>query len=306
MEVDALMKLMELKKSIQLGQAPSDFMVFVCQENFFLADQYIEAICAIRGHVVNSIKSLSELTSALSLVFCYNESTNVLKTDVFDEAAEDYSVYENAIVVCSKIDKKLKSALSDYVIDVPALKEWQIKDYMSVVCPGLDDAGIDWLYEAREHDIYGIDSELAKISLFPIPAQNEMLARLRFEPGSYLYAVSNFELADAIVANNRAALLDFALHEDYLNVEPLGIVALALAKAKNILFITQNSGKTPADLGISDKQFNYLKRSYACFSLNRLQRLVSFLSAIDLRLKNGLLDMPKKLLLDYIISNTLA
>ena len=122
----------------------------------------------------------------------------------------------------------------------------------------------------------------------------------------YLYAISNYDIADALVAGDKPTLLDFVIHKDYLNVEPLAIVALALAKVKNILLATQNSGKTAAELGMSDKQFGFLKRNYSKFPQERLHTLIRFLSNIDYKLKNGLLDMPKSLQLDYIISNMLG
>lgn len=300
------MTLMDLKNDIEQEKVTSDLIIFVCPENNFLADQYIEAICALRGHAINRIKSLSELTSALSLVMNYDAYTNVLKTDVFEEIVDDYTIFENVIVVCEKLDKKLKTILADYIITVPTLKDWQVKSYINTVCPGLTDQDINWLYEAKLHDIYGIDTELNKIKLFPKIEQSEILSRIRFEKGSYLYAITNFELADALVLNDKAFLLNFMLHKDYLNVEPLSIVGLALAKAKSILLVTQNSGKSAAEIGISDKQYNFLKGKFSGFSLSKLQYLIKFLSSIDYKLKSGLLDMPKTLQLEYIISNMIS
>jgi len=298
------MKLMELKDMIQKESVPSDLIVFVCPENTFLADQYTAAICELRNHTPNSIQSLSELDSALSLVIGYSSYTNVLKTDVFEESFEDYSMFENVIIICNKIDKKLKAVLSDYVIEIPKLVDWQVKDYMKVICPGLTKEDIDWLYAVKEKNIYGITTELDKLALFSIPEQKEVLTKLRYEPDSYLYTADIYGLTDAILDNNKQYLFDFLSHDTYVNIEALSLTGLLRYNIKNILFSTQELGKhTPSEFGISNtKRYERYRSSY---NLKRLQYLIKFLSSIDYKLKNGLLDMSKDKQLEYIILNTI-
>ena len=101
------MDLPTFKANILKGQAPTQLVVLLCAENFFIADQYINTLCTKTGKEKNIINSIVEQNSAMSLVLDYADTINVLKTETFDELAEDYSVFENTIIVCNKIDKKI-------------------------------------------------------------------------------------------------------------------------------------------------------------------------------------------------------
>jgi hypothetical protein len=233
------------------------------------------------------------------------DELNVLKVETFEEALLDYSGLTNTVVICEKIDKKIKAMVDDYVIAIPKLTDWQIKSYMKLICQDLDQDEIDWLYNACNGDIYKIINEIDKVNLFPsIPERKKALSELRFGPGSDLYSVSLFDLADAIICNNKPFILEFLRHEN-LNFDLLSIVGAMLQKVKNIILVTQNSGKKATEIGISDGYFFRLKKDWGGFPLQRLQMLLQFLSGIDLKLKSGLLDMSKEAQIDYLIANTI-
>ena len=81
------------------------------------------------------------------------------------------------------------------------------------------------------------------------------------------------------------------------------MASIALKKAKDILFVTKNSNKSPTEIGLTPKQFGPISRIYAGFPEDRLKELIKFLSEIDLRVRTGALDMPKDNLVDYLITN---
>ena len=160
------MKLTELKSRLESKSIDSRFMVFVCDGDYFLANQYLDEICRVRNKTACPISSVHDSEDS---AFALQEDSGmlyVLKTDVFSEVAADYSMFEDVVVVCDKIDQKLSDALGDSVVVFPKLQEWQIKDYMAVLCPGLEASQIDWLYEATAGDIYQIKNELDKVALF--------------------------------------------------------------------------------------------------------------------------------------------
>ena len=300
------MTLIELKKCIEARNVPDDFIVFLCSDNSFIADQYIDAICDANNLTKNRVASLQEQASALSLVMGRTDELNVLKVETFDEALLDYSGLTNTVVVCEKIDKKIKALVDDYVIAIPKLVDWQVKSYAKHVCQDLDQDEIDWLYAACGGDVYRIVNEIDKINLFPsIPERKNVLSELRFGKGSDLYAVSVFDLADAIIRDNKPFVMEFLRHED-VGFDLLSIVGATLQKVKNIILVTQNSGKKASEIGISDGYFYRLKKDWSGFPLQRLQSLLRFLSGVDLKLKSGLLDMPKEAQIDYLIANTIV
>ena len=294
------MDLQTFKADVLSGQAPTQLVVLLCAENFFIADQYINTLCAKTGKEKKLVNSIFEQDSAQSLIFDYTETVNVLKTEVFEEIAEDYSVFENTIIICNKLDKKLESALADYIIKIPALKDWQVFDYIKQVCPELDDLEVKWLYNAAGKNIYKIESELDKILLFHSKERKKALACIRFSQDSDLYNLSIFELCDAIIYNIKDVLVEYFRHRSVANFELMSLVGALLPKIRNLMLV-KYAGKKAVDLGISDGQYYYLTKD-PYIPLERLQNLLQTVSNIDLQLKSGLLDIPKDAQIDYVIS----
>ena len=294
------MDLPTFKANILKGQAPTQLVVLLCAENFFIADQYINTLCMKTGKEKNIINSIFEQNSAMSLVLDYADTINVLKTETFDELAEDYSVFENTIIVCNKIDKKIEPILADYIIKIPVLKDWQVFDYIKQVCPELDDLEVKWLYNAAGKNIYKIESELDKILLFPPKERKKVLACLRFSQDSDLYNLSIFELCDAIIYNRKDILVEYLRHRTVTNFELMSLVGVLLPKIRNLVFV-KCAGKTAKDIGISDGQYYYLTKD-PYLPLERLQNLLQTVSNIDLQVKSGLLDISIDAQLDYVIS----
>lgn len=294
------MDLQTFKANILNGQAPTQLVVLLCAENFFIADQYINTLCAKTGKEKKIVNSIFEQESALSLVFDYTETINVLKTETFSEIAEDYSIFENTIIVCNKIEKKLESVLADYIIKIPVLKDWQVLDYIKQVCPELDDLEAKWLYNAAGKNIYKIESELDKVLLFHPKERKKALTCMRFSKDSDLFNLSIFELCDAIIYNRKDILVEYLRHRMVVNFELLSLVGVLLPKIRNLILV-KFAGKTAAEIGISDGQYYYLTKD-PYLPLERLQGLLQIVSNIDLQLKSGLLDISKDAQIDYVIS----
>ena len=202
------------------------------------------------------------------------------------------------------MDKKVKPLVEDYIIEIAKLADWQTKSYIKLICPVLNDDELDWLYQATNGDIYKMINEVDKIKLFPAPEQRSVLDAIRFSPDSDLYSVSIFDLADAIIRNNKPFVLDFLMHKN-INFDLMQIVGATLQKVKNIILVTQNSGKTASEIGINDKYMYRLRKDWNGFPESRLKALLEFLSSIDLKLKTGSLDMSKEAQMDYFIANTM-
>lgn len=294
------MELSKFKENILNGQLPSQLVILVCPENFFIADQYINTLCDKTGKEKKIINSIFEQDSALALVFDYTETINVLKTEIFSEIAEDYSVFENTIIVCNKIDKKLESLLADYIIKVPALKDWQVIDYIKQVCPELDDLEAKWLYSAANKDIYKITSELDKVALFHQKDRKKALACLRFGKDSDLFNLSIFDLCDGIIYNRKNILSEYMKHKSIANFELMALVGALLPRIKNLLLV-KHANKTAAEIGISEGQYYYITKD-PFIPLERLQTLLNVVSNIDYQLKSGLLDIKKEYQIDYLIA----
>ena len=317
------MELKELKKYLEAGVAPRNLIIFIKNsiDDSFLINQYIKAICDTNNLLRRNIQSLTEENSALGFVMDYTDDLKVLTVDTFEEFLDSYDDIEDTIVICNKIDKKIKSLVADYVIEIPALKDWQIKAYMKMLVPTLSDENIDWLYAAADKNIYRIINELDKLALFNPAEQKVIFDELKYEPGTDLVAVpddrnklsklNTFIVANAVFDGKKTILLELLKHKDTADVDFLGLVSNILTKAKQMLLILKKEKDITAEtLGCSPKQFGFIlnacNNEYAHFPISYLQYLISFLSEIDLKLKSGLLDMSKEAKLDYLITRLTA
>jgi hypothetical protein len=304
------MDIMELKKEIIDRSLNDDLLVFVCPENTFLAESYIDEICAFKNLTKRQIATLSETTeSALSLVLDYSADMNMLRVETFDELADDYSAFKNCVVLCEKVDKVILEKVKDYVVQIPKLIDWQIKDYIKAICPALPDSDVDWLYAASGKNIYKIDNELRKLRLLKPEEQSKELKNVcsdMFVHGQV------FDLVDALVKNDVMKALDFLRHaNDYNNLDPIGLTTLMLTKFRNILFVCYKSGVDVSALGLSKGALWYLRNDGRTVPFSRVEKAIRFLSNIDSRLKSNpsSLDFSgnrQSALLEYVVLGTLA
>ena len=108
------MTLVELKNYITSGIVPRDFLIIIDKDNKFLARQYITAIGDLATGGLNKISSIYEpFQSSITLLTAPEDCINVLTVDTFDERAEDYSQFENTIVICEQIDKTISKVVED-------------------------------------------------------------------------------------------------------------------------------------------------------------------------------------------------
>lgn len=298
------MTLMELKEHITNNRVPTDFMIFVNKDNTFLASQYIKELSRLAEGGVNKISSIYEpQQSSLFLLTAPDGVLNILTVDTFDERAEDYSQFENTIVVCEQVDKTIAKCVEDYIIKFPKLEEWQIFDYAKTLCPHVDDEDLLWLVKATDNDIERVSNELAKVTLFNKEEQKAVFAALRFEAQTDLYKVDLFAIVNAVVEGDMQVLFDFIKHNGYESLEPVVLANRALTSLKNIILVSQNPTLTAEECGVSAGQYKFLKYKYRSLNINAVRQKIKFLSNFDLMLKTSQLELSKRDMLNYLISN---
>ena len=256
------MTLMDLKNSITNKIVPSDFMIFVSKDNPFLATQYAKALGELAIGGVNKINSIYEpQQSSLMLLTSSTEALNILTVDVFDERSEDYSQFENTIVICEQIDKSIAKNVENYVIKFPKLEEWQLCDYAKTLCPNIDEEDITWLVKASDNSIERINNELEKVALFNKHEQKEVFSSIRFDPQSDLYNADLFAIVNALVLGDLGTLFEFIKHNGCNIHEPVMLANRAFSSLKNIILVTQNYNLNYVDLEMSEKQYKFIKNN---------------------------------------------
>ena len=298
------MTLIELKNYITNKIAPTDFMIFVNKDSSFLASQYLQAIGGLFDNGIRKVSSIYEpQQSSLSLLAVPEGTLNVVTVETFDERAEDYSQFENTIVVCEQVDKSIAKSLEDYIIKFPKLEEWQILDYAKTLCPEVDEADLLWLIQAADYNIERVLNELEKVALFSKEDQKAVFASIRFDPQTDLFKTDLFTIVNALVEGDFTVLFDFIRRNGYEALEPVMLANRALTSLKNIILISQNPGITAEDCGVSGGQFRFLKYKYTSLNVEAVKNKIKFLTNFDLDLKTSRLDLPKRDMLNYLISN---
>ena len=298
------MTLIDLKNFINNKIVPSDFMIFVSKDCPFLANQYVKALGELSVGGINKIKSIYEpQQSSIMLLTTSTEALNVLITDTFDERSEDYTQFENTIVVCDQISKDIAKSVEKYTIEFPKLADWQLFDYAKTICPVIDNEDIQWLVKVTDCDIDRVINELAKVSLFSKADQKEVFAAIRFDPQSDLYKADLFDIVNALVLGDSAVLYDFIKHDGYELHEPVVLANRTLSSLKNIILIVKNPQLTAVELGVSPGQFNFIKSRYRSLNVEAVKHKIKFLSNFDLLLKTSQLELDKRDMLSYLISN---
>jgi hypothetical protein len=297
------MTLRELKTSIQTQNIPDTFMIFLCADNYFLANQYIQAICDIKQLEKHVAESIFEQESALSLVMGFENDLRVIYTDVFEEASQDYSRFENTIVVCNKIDKKLEKLVAEFVINIPVLQAWQVKSYIRQQCPDITEQAVEDIMKATRGEINRVDNLISKVKLFEPYLQNQLVFELVQEPGTFYFdyaEMDDFKLTDAILRNNREEVKKCIRAGRLTGPEFLSYAGRLLNKVKSII-LAEHTNLPGSEFGITDKQCNFMRFNRSSFTIPELQAKLDTLSSLDLKLKSGLLDMDSDCQMSYLL-----
>ena len=298
------MTLIDLKNFINNKIVPSDFMIFVNKECPFLANQYVKALGELSIGGINKINSIYEpQQSSIMLLASPTEALNVLYTETFDERSEDYTQFENTIVVCEQVSKDIAKNVEKHVIKFPKLSDWQLCDYAKTICPIIDDEDIKWLVNATDNDVDRVINELDKVALFSKSEQKEVFSAIRFDPQSDLYKADLFDIVNALVLGDQAVLFDFVKHNGWDIHEPVVLANRALSSLKNIILIVRNPQLTAAGIGVSQGQYNFIRNRYRSLSVEAVKHKIKFLTNFDLMLKTSLLELDKRDMLNYLINN---
>lgn len=316
------MNIVELKKSILNLTLPEHLLVFICKENYFLANQYLDYYCNRLGITKNYINSIQEATSNNSMKYIFGDaeiSLNILEIDTFDCVESLLETLNNTIVLCKKNKVNVSSESEKYFIEIPELQDWQIADFIEAECPGLntklgDKAElnkqmISYLQKHTNNNIYKIKSEIDKIKLFEESLQSQALEQLLLDINSDIYTVGDIDIflsneientssGNKDARNNIATFLIRNKSHDY---DPIAITNLLLGHFKKLVYVSAESGIQDITQYMSAGQAKYLRGVRTRYSSDELRAILKFLTTIDLRLKSSKIEMQKDRFVDYLI-----
>lgn len=301
------MTLEELKNSILDNTLSDDFLILRCEDNFFIANQYVDLICKNKCLSKENVDSIfSNTDSSLSLIFNYDNILSVVKVDEFYEEDSDYSRFKNTIVICKSIDKKISEKVKEFVVDIPKLVDWQLEDYVRAYCGGLDDKEVSFLVNSCNKNIYKLENEANRLSIFSKNEQKEILNELKFSQDTGYVTFSPFDLCSAITSKDLMKVGTCLYYRKFCDFDSVHLVSILLNQFKLMLYLGFNSGITAEQLKISSGRAYYIKQDARRFTQEQIKNVISKLTYFDQQLKSGLMDTSKDRQADYLITNIIG
>lgn len=303
------MKINELKDNI-LNNKVHDvgFLIFQYQDSDFTPLSYVSEIVKSKDAAIVLVDSLSNINNTYNDFCCEENIIYILKTEVFKDVC-NYKLLKNTIVICKTISKEILATASDYIVAFPKLESWQVIDYEKQLCQGLSNDILEWLYNVTNKDIYRINNELNKISIFNVNDQPAIFNELN-KANNYndLSTETIFSYLNAICKKDRVGVYRVLLDGRAVDLEATGLVTMLIRDFKNIIKIQFDGNATAEKLNISSKVFAALK--YNCinkYSNKNLLEIFKFITDFDYNLKSGNLQFQdNRYMLDYITNKILS
>ena len=305
------MTIQELKGQIENNCVTDAPIIFKDNETMFLSNQYINAISKSRKLKINYIQDLSEVVSDGFDFFGVEtneqpDCLNVLKTTVYNWGEKDIARTTNLIVVVTKFaDKEIEKSLSDYIIVMPNLEDWQIKDYVYSICEGVNQKDLDWLMNLCGKNICRLQQELDKLTLFNVDERKYLFDTfIRDGAVDDLSSYNIFNFTNAIVSKDMLTLKSIYKEIERADITDFYLLSVLLKNFRNIILVQLNSNPTSETTGLDSKQLYAIKRIPRVYSPDQLVKIFTFLCDIDRQVKEG--DLPASLVVDYLTVKILS
>lgn len=306
------MDIKQLKMEIEAGILSDDQMIWKVdfhnvwgkvsnESSWFIAKQYIERIAKDKGLTIKYIDSFDEVGTT---GFIEDKNLYIYKV----EELKDFKVVPNSIIVCSKTSR-------DDAIVFPKLETWQFLDLIKTIVPGMEQVDLEWLLTQYEFT-YGRETwvkysklwnDLKKISIFDESIQSAVFNEL-YEDGEYKTTtnLTIFDLTNAIEARDPQQALEVLKVLDYIDSEPqLWLARILIANFKRLIDIKLNPKSNRKDMGISERQYNFLKKNRCMlYSDVELINIYKFLTEVEKGFKFD--GLSNDHIIEYIVCKILG
>lgn len=289
----------QLKERIKTNTLSDSPLVLVYEDVPFICKQYINQIAKNKKLEKINIDKLSDISSNDDLFDTEDSFLYVYETDKFDETVPEDII--NLIIVCKHATSKNPQVEQ---IKINKLLNWQIEDYVKARVPGLTEPQIKWLCEISKYNIYRLEKECDKLSIFSKELQQILFNQMNSE-NAYcdLNSLTIFNFITAIVNKDYRIMNEVLENIRWIDIEATGVVTLLLKQFKTLIDAVF-SATWNNTLSCSEKQFYYLKHNMlGLYSKDQLVEIYEFLTTLDYKLKSGY--VANDTLIDYILINVL-
>ena len=238
-----------------------------------------------------------------------SESDNtlrVIRNESFIWSSPRIAELTDVIIVVSKFsDKTIEKQFEPWIVSVPKIEEWMLKDYVYSTTEGVAQKDLDWLINLCGKNRDRLQMELDKIKLFG-EAERKYLFNDLIRDGAVddLSSYSIFNFTNAITSKDLNMLMTIYKELDRVDVNEFGLLTILVKNFKNILMVQLTANPTPESTGIDGKQLYAIKRIPRVYSPDQLVKIYQMLLDIDRQVKTG--ELPTEILIDYIVIKILS
>lgn len=300
------MELKQLKDLLELNKVPEKLLIFLCEDNHFLATQYIQKIAEIKNVEVNYLEELSSVKAVSLFAPLEDNSLSVYFCSEFKNYDKELLNKKDLIIVTDKIkDVDTKQLFIDNIVTLPKLEDWQLKDYAYSLMDGADPEDIDKVVSLCKGDIYRLNNEVQKVNIFP-QIQRKYVLKEFLQDGllNDLSLYNIFTVSNAIQSRDLKTLSDILPERDYMDVEPLGLLTILYNNFRKMIQVWLSSNPTPESTGLKSNQIWAIKKLPRVYSKEQLINIFESLTDMDRKLKTG--EISESMLVDYMMLKVLA
>ena len=293
------MNILELKNKIKQKMIDNSSIIFKIQDCKFIPEQYLKEISKILNKHVEYIEQ--EEISNLNIFECDDNSMRVCYCDYFTKKT---LMNQNYLYIITKKIKHEKE-LSKHIIEVPELEDWQIKEYVYSMLEGIEEKELDWLIDICNKNIYRLDNEISKLTIFGENERKYVFEDMKYE-GNFndLSSFNVYDITNSITTKN-IDKLNKALTEIYnFDAEPLGVVTLLYQAFKKMIQVWFSKNPTPETTGLKANVIYAINKAPKVFNKEQVLQCFIEMVNIDKKLKTGLIET--KYLIDYCVCKILS
>lgn len=286
------------------------FMIFQEADTDFISRQYVQAIAEINQQEIEYIDSIDPYLIELDSIFLSESEENssrlhVLKVDMFEHTDQRCIDLRNVFVICKKLGDQASKLFSSYIVKMPKLESWQIKDYVYSTAEGVPEQLLDKVISLCNGNIERLDNELGKLKLFA-PTERKYLLDSMIKDGAFgdLTDYSVFNVTNALLKKDIEALKNYMNLLHVIDINEFGLITILTKNLRDMISVQLSSNPTPETIGLDSRKIYALKKQSKVFTNEQLTKLYLKIADLDRAVKNG--EFPAPMLINYMILKVLT
>lgn len=293
------MTLETLKNNIENKVAVREPLFLNYTDNTFIADQYIKELSIINKLPIQYLDDLSSLSSSVNSIFFNpvdtSDSLRIYKCEELTDFTEELYKQKDLVVVYKKSNKDISKK-----IVIPKLENWQIKDYAYSLCEGVDTKLIDKLLEICSYNIYRVDNEVTKISIFDTVQRNHLF-QMMVSDGAFrdLTDKNVFNLTNSIMKRDIKGFLESYTHIENMDVSEMGLLTILYNNFKNMINVQLSRNPIAESCGLTQNQFYAIRYNVGRYTNSQLINIFKIITQTDVDIKTGKLSAGT--VIDYLL-----